>query len=96
MYISFAKYLRLIPSKLLVVLFSFQSLLCYTDVSPSLCDKVLTLLGSQTEDIYDSVKILALVHSSLEEATKLVADKHPTVAAEFGASVFRDSKQKVL
>lgn len=69
--------------------------MCYNDVSSTTCERVISILDSHPEDFLISVRILALVHTNLDKATELIINQHPTVAAEYGASVFRDSKEKV-
>lgn len=69
--------------------------MCYNDISSAICDKALSLLDSHQENFSISVKILALIHSNIDDATRLIVDLHPAVAADYGASVFRDNKGKV-
>ncbi|XP_052807141.1 BLOC-2 complex member HPS3-like isoform X2 [Mya arenaria] len=76
-------------------LLKIQSLLCYPEVSSTVCDRVLPLLEANKHHTFSpSLNILCQVHTDIDAAVRLVIESHMTVAAEFGASVLKSDVDK--
>lgn len=76
-------------------LLKLQALLCYSEVSSVVCDKILSALKEQTTAYYyDSLTILCLLRTDFKQSVTMVIDKHPNIAPDFAASVVKDNSQK--
>ncbi|XP_053379689.1 BLOC-2 complex member HPS3-like isoform X2 [Mercenaria mercenaria] len=76
-------------------LLKLQALLCYSEASSIICDKVMASIENQQKAFYfDSLAILCLMRTNYEQSLTLVVDKHTNIAADFGASVIKDNAKQ--
>ena len=76
--------------------FFLQALLCYNDISSTVCDKVMQRLKNEEKTFfYDSVAILCQLKTNFEQSVALVVNKHSNISADFGTSVIKHDVKKV-